>query len=88
MQPHAPVSRSQKWITDAHRLHFRQQGYTVVRGVIPPKMVANAVADMTAFIGADLAGPATWYSSAPVLEVVVHQPAAWHGSGVPAWRCL
>ncbi len=68
------------WIQDCDRQHFETQGYTVIRNVIPPSLVASAVRDITAFVGADLADSQTWYNGPQVLDGVVpmhHAQSLW-----------
>src|SRR5262245_14507527 len=69
-----------RWITRLHRLYFRYNGYIVIRNVIPMQLAANAVREITSFLGADLADSATWYCSAPQLDGIVplhHAQALW-----------
>ena len=71
---------SGRWITRLHRQHFRDSGYMVIRNVIPAELAANAVREITSFLGADLADNATWYGGAPVLDGLVplhHAQALW-----------
>ncbi len=68
------------WIKDEDREHFRTFGYMVIRDVIPRSLIENAVVDIAAFIGADLADRSTWYRSDPVLDGVVplhHAQSLW-----------
>src|SRR5689334_13467235 len=68
------------WIQDDDRRHFETQGYMVIRNVIPTDLVANAVRDIAAFVGADLADSRTWYKGPAVLDGVVpmhHAQSLW-----------
>lgn len=68
------------WITRLHRQHFQSNGYMVIRNVIPAEVAANAVCEITSFLGADLADSTTWYGGAPVLDGIVplhHAQALW-----------
>jgi hypothetical protein len=72
--------QSGNWITGLHTQHFQSSGYMVVRNVIPAEVAANAVHEITSFLGADLADSATWYGGAPVLDGIVplhHAQALW-----------
>ena len=53
------LGHSGRWISRLHRLHFRYNGYIVIRNVIPRELVADAVREITAFLGADMADIAT-----------------------------
>lgn len=69
-----------QWITDQHRKQFRDEGHMVIRNVIPEWITRNAVREIAAFIGADLAASSTWYGSAPELDGVVpmhHAQSLW-----------
>jgi hypothetical protein len=74
------LEHSGRWITRLHRLHFQDKGYMVIRNVIPAELTANAVGEITSFLGADLADSATWYGGAPRLDGIVplhHAQALW-----------
>ena len=74
------LGHSGRWISRLHRLHFRYNGYIVIRNVIPRELVADAVREITAFLGADMADIATWYAGAPELDGIVplhHAQALW-----------
>ena len=43
----------------------------VVRKVVPRNLTYNAVREMAAYIGADLADSARWYGGAPELDGIV-----------------
>ena len=60
-----------RWIQHQDRQHFHAKGYMVIRNVVPPNITNNAVCEIAAFVGADLADSATWYSGAPVLDGIV-----------------
>jgi len=66
-----PDRSGTQWIKDQDRQQFKDDGYMVIRNVIPPAIVANAVREIAAFLGADLADSATWYGGAPVLDGIV-----------------
>ena len=71
---------SSRWITRLDRLQFLHTGYMVIRNVIPAELAANAVREITSFLGADLADSSTWYAGAPVLDGIVplhHAQALW-----------
>jgi hypothetical protein len=68
------------WITDHHREQFRAEGHVVIRNVVPASITRNAVGDIAAFIGANLANSSTWYRSPPELDGVVpmhHAQSLW-----------
>lgn len=74
------LEHSGRWISRSQRLHFEYNGYMVIRNVIPGELVANAVREITSFLGADLADDATWYNGAPELDGMVplhHAQALW-----------
>jgi len=74
------LGHSGRWISRLHRLHFRYNGYIVIRNVIPRELVADAVREITAFLGADMTDNATWYGGAPELDGIVplhHAQALW-----------
>lgn len=76
----APIHGSNIWIKEDNRRQFRQQGYTVVRNVVPSALTGNAVREITAFVGADLIDGATWYGGAEVLDGIVplhHAQSLW-----------
>ena len=71
---------SSRWITRLDRLQFLHTGYMIIRNVIPAELAANAVREITSFLGADLADSSTWYAGAPVLDGIVplhHAQALW-----------
>ncbi len=52
----------------------------VIRNVVPASVAGNAVREIAAFAGADLADSATWYGGAPQLDGVVplhHAQSLW-----------
>ena len=52
----------------------------VIRNVLPASLIANAVRDIAAFVGANLADSATWYGGDPQLDGVVpmhHAQSLW-----------
>jgi len=52
----------------------------VIRNVVPASLTRNAVRDIAAFVGADLADSATWYGGVPKLDGVVplhHAQSLW-----------
>ncbi len=53
-----------QWIKD-HDKQFQAEGYMVIRNVVPASITGNAVREIAAFVGADLANSATWYGGAP-----------------------
>ena len=72
-----PVRR---WIRDREIQHFHAKGYMVIRKVVPPSMTSNALREIAAFVGADLANNATWYGGAAQLDGVVpfhHAQSLW-----------
>ena len=73
-------AHSSRWITRLDRLQFLHTGYMIIRNVIPAELAANAVREITSFLGADLADSSTWYAGAPVLDGIVplhHAQALW-----------
>src|ERR1700693_4759299 len=69
-----------QWITDHDRQQFRAEGYMVIRKVLPASITGNAVREIAAFVGADLADSSTWYSGPPELDGVVpmhHAQSLW-----------
>ena len=75
-----PVLPTGKWIQQEHRRQFNEDGYTVIRNVIPANLAENAVREIAAFVGADLDDSATWYSGAPALDGIVpmhHSQSLW-----------
>src|SRR5260370_18648022 len=69
-----------QWI--GHHLwnQFHTEGYMVIRNVLPASMITDAVREIAAFVGADLADSATWYGGAPELDGVVpmhHAQSLW-----------
>jgi len=76
-RPGLPVRR---WIKDSDRQQFHAEGYMVIRNVVPASITGNAVREIAAFVGADLADNATWYGGAPQLDGVVpmhHAQSLW-----------
>jgi hypothetical protein len=72
-----PVRR---WIMDHEFQHFHAKGYMVIRSVVPASITGNAVREIAAFVGADLADSTTWYGGAPQLDGVVpmhHAQSLW-----------
>lgn len=72
-----PASR---WIQDHHWRQFRAGGYMVIRNVAPASITRNAVREIAAFVGADLADSSTWYGGAPQLDGIVplhHAQSLW-----------
>jgi hypothetical protein len=68
------------WIHASDRRHFETEGYMVIRNVIPESLIAAAVRDIAAFVGADLSDSRTWYNGPPVLDGVVpmhHAQSLW-----------
>jgi hypothetical protein len=73
-----PAAR--RWITHQDRLQFHANGYMVIRNVVPEAITSKAVREIAAFVGADMADPATWYGGAPVLDGIVplhHAQSLW-----------
>jgi hypothetical protein len=69
-----------QWITNHDRQQFHALGYMVIRNVVPSGLTGNAVREIAAFVGADLADSATWYGCAPELDGVVpmhHAQSLW-----------
>ncbi|BDC53067.1 phytanoyl-CoA dioxygenase [Bryobacterales bacterium F-183] len=69
------------WIPPADRLHFEQYGYMVIRGVLAPGLIADAVRDIAAYVRADLDNPQTWYNMPRELDGVVplhHAQSLWN----------
>jgi len=60
-----------QWIQDHHRQQFQAEGYMVIRNVVPADITSNAVREIAAFVGADLADNSTWYGGAQVLDGIV-----------------
>jgi len=74
------VVAAARWIGDGHWQQFRAEGYMVIRNVLSASIIANAVRDIAAFVGADLADSATWYRGDPQLDGVVpmhHAQSLW-----------
>ena len=68
------------WIQERSRRQFELEGYMVIGNVIPPELVASAVRDIAALVGADLGDARTWYNGPPVLDGVVpmhHAQSLW-----------
>ena len=75
--PDLPASQ---WIKDPDRRQFLAEGYMVIRNVVPASITSRAVREITAFVGADLSDPATWYGGAPQLDGIVpmhHAQSLW-----------
>jgi len=73
-------SQVRQMIDDDDRRQFHADGYMVIRNVIPPNLIGNAVREIAAFVGADLADRTTWYGSPPVLDGIVpmhHAQSLW-----------
>jgi hypothetical protein len=76
-EPALPV---RQWITEHDRQQFHADGYMVIRNVVPASITGNAVREIAAFVGADLADNATWYGGAPQLDGIVplhHAQSLW-----------
>src|SRR5262245_48221091 len=74
------LDQTGRWISKLHRLHFRCYGYMIIRNVIPGELVANAVREITSFLGADLTDKTTWYNGPPELDGMVplhHAQGLW-----------
>src|ERR1051325_4855957 len=75
---HLPVPR---WIEESDRRQFHAEGYMVIRNVLPLSVVREAVRDIAAFVGANLADSLTWYGGAPQLDGIVplhHTQSLWN----------
>jgi hypothetical protein len=73
-------SQVRQWIHDHDRRQFHADGYMVIRNVVPPSLVGNAVREIAAFVGADLADSTTWYRSPMELDGIVpmhHAQSLW-----------
>jgi Phytanoyl-CoA dioxygenase (PhyH) len=71
---------SLKWIKDHDRQQFHTDGYMVIRNVVPESIAGNAVREIAAFIGADIADPATWYRGASRPDGIIplhHAQSLW-----------
>jgi hypothetical protein len=71
---------ARQWITDRDRQQFCAKGYMVIRKVLPASVTGNAVREIAAFVGADLADNSTWYGGPPQLNGVVpmhHAQSLW-----------
>jgi len=69
-----------QWVSADHLRQFHEDGYMVVRNVIPRPLAENAVREIAAFVGADLDDSATWYGAAPELDGIVplhHAQSLW-----------
>jgi len=69
-----------EWIKDPDRKQFHSEGYMVIRNVVPRSITRNAVREIAAFVGADLADCSTWYGAAPELDGIVpmhHAQSLW-----------
>jgi Phytanoyl-CoA dioxygenase (PhyH) len=76
-RPALPV---RQWIKDHNRQQFHAEGYMAIRNVVPASITDNAVHEIAAFVGADLADSATWYGGAPQLDGIVplhHAQSLW-----------
>jgi hypothetical protein len=72
--------RQGKWIDADQRRQFEEQGYLVIRGVVPEMITASAVIEIATFVDADLNDSSTWYQGAPQLDGIVplhHAQALW-----------
>jgi hypothetical protein len=77
---HTANSPSGQWIQDHHRLQFLGDGYMVIRNVIPAKLVANAVREISAFVRADLSDGSTWHRGPLIPDGIVpmhHAQTLW-----------
>jgi hypothetical protein len=71
---------TRRWITHKDRLQYHANGYMVIRNVVPETITSSAVREIAAFVGADMADPATWYGGAPGLDGLVplhHAQSLW-----------
>lgn len=69
-----------QWVSGPDRQQFQELGYVVIRNVVPASITRNAVREITAFLGADLADSGTWYGGAPELDGIVpmhHAQSLW-----------
>jgi hypothetical protein len=69
-----------QWIKNHDWQQFHADGYMVIRNVIPSSITSNAVREIAAFVGADLADSTTWYRGAPQLHGLVpmhHAQSLW-----------
>jgi phytanoyl-CoA dioxygenase PhyH len=76
-RPGLPI---RQWIKHHDRQQFHAEGYMVIRNVVPANITGNAVREIAAFVGADLADSATWYGGPPQLDGVVpmhHAQSLW-----------
>lgn len=72
--------RGPQIITEDDRRKFHAQGYLVIDDVVPANLTNNAVREISAFVGADLADSATWYRGSPKLDGIVplhHAQSLW-----------
>lgn len=77
--PHFDASGRRR-IQDHDRRQFHADGYMVIRNVVPPDLVSNAVREIAAFVGADLRDNMTWYRGPRVLDGIVplhHAQSLW-----------
>jgi len=75
--PMPPVS----WIGEAQRRQFAEDGYMVIRGVVPWNLTVTAVLEIAEFAGVDLRDSHTWYSGPEENDSVVpmhHSQALWN----------
>jgi hypothetical protein len=80
LAPQMRDSQVRQMIHDHDRRQFHADGYMVIRNVVPPSLIGNAVREIAAFVRADLADPTTWYRSPPVLDGIVplhHAQSLW-----------
>lgn len=76
-----------QWITERDRRQFEEDGYMVVRGVVPAHFVEQAVGDIAAFVRADLRDSTTWYNGPPDIDGVVplhHAQSLWDIRQLPS----
>jgi hypothetical protein len=78
---------SAEWIHDDNRQQFRDEGYMVIRSVVPASVTSRAVREIAAFVGADLSDSTAWYRGAPELDGIVplhHAQSLWDVRQCPA----
>jgi hypothetical protein len=76
----SPLVPVRQWITDDDRRQFHEDGYMVIRGVIPEPLAENAVREIASFKGAGLDDSATRYGGAAALDGIVplhHTQSLW-----------
>jgi hypothetical protein len=74
------LSSVRQWILDHDRRQFQEDGYMVIRSVVPAGLAENAVREIAAFVGADLNDSDTWYGGAAELDGIVpmhHAQSLW-----------